>query len=140
MIIDTDVLISYLHGNENAHKIIHANIPFKISVISYIELIQGARNQKELSIIQKHLKKWSTEIIHINENISSRVMYFMEDYYSNHSLEFGGAIIAATALEKNEPLLTASFKFYSFIPNIEINKFAPAIPVRAKQIRSAKAE
>lgn len=139
MIIDTDVLISYLYGNESAQKIIHENIPFRISVISYIELIQNARSQKELSLIQKHLKKWSTEIIQINENISSRAMYLLEDYYSIHSLEFAGAVIAATALEKNEALLTANFKFYSFIPNLEINKFIPDSPPRPKQVRSEKA-
>ena len=139
MIIDTDVLISYLHGNESAKKIIHENIPFKISVISYSELIQNARSQKELSLIQKHLKKWSTEIIQINENISARAMYLLEDYYSIHSLEFAGAVIAATALEKNEALLTANFKFYSFIPNLEINQFTPVNPPRLKQTRSEKA-
>ena len=125
MIIDTDVLIWYLRGNEKAKKIININIPFRISVINYMELLQGMKDKNELHILQKYLKKWSTEIIQINENISSRAMFFVEDYYLSHSMELGDAIIAATALEYNEILLTTNDKHYGFIPNIQINKFRP---------------
>ena len=123
VIIDTDVLIWYLRGNESAQKIIDASIPFKISVINYMELLQGMKGKKELSILQKYLKKWSVEIVLINENISSRAMFLVEDYYLSHSLELGDAIIAATALEYREILLTANEKHYSFIPNIKTKKF-----------------
>jgi predicted nucleic acid-binding protein len=114
-----------LRGNENARKIINANIPFKISVISYMELMQGARDKKEMALIQNHFKKWATEIIKINENISTRAMFFVEDYFLKHSLELCDAIIAATALERHEMLLTANDKHFSFIPNIQIHKFRP---------------
>ena len=125
MIIDTDVLIWYLRGNEGARKIINANIPFKISVINYMELLQGMKNKNELRILRNYLKKWSIEIIQINENISTRAMFFVEDYYLNHAMELGDAIIAATALEYHEILLTANDRHYGFIPNIQINKFKP---------------
>ena len=125
MIIDTDVLIWYLRGNNNAKKIINESIPFKISMVSYAELIQGIRDKKELKILQKYLKNWSTEIIQVNENISTRAMFLVEDFYLSHSLEFADAVIAATVLEKQEILLTANYKHYSFIPNIQINRFKP---------------
>jgi predicted nucleic acid-binding protein len=125
MLIDTDVLIWYLRGNENAQKIITANIPFKISVVTYIELLQGMKNKGELKILQKFVKKWSIEIIQINENISSRAMFLVEDFCLSHSMEMGDAVIAATALENQEILLTANNKHYSFIPNIQIHKFKP---------------
>jgi len=125
MIIDTDVLIWYLRGNENAQKVIKVNIPFKISVISYMELLQGMKNKNESRILQKYLKKWSIEIIQINENISSRAMFFVEDYCLSHSMESGDSIIAATALEYHEVLLTANDRHYGFIPNIQISKFRP---------------
>ena len=123
MIIDTDVLIWYLKGNEKARKAVYANIPFKISVINYLEILQGMKNKRELQLLQKYMKKWSTEIIQINENISTRAMYFVEDYHLSHSMELGDAIIAATALENHDILLTANDKHYSFIPNINISKF-----------------
>ena len=123
MIIDTDVLIWYLRGNINAKKTITANIPFKISIINYMELIQGMQNKNELWALQKQLKKWSTEIVQINESISAYAMYLVENYFLSHSMEAADAIIAATAMEKNEILLTANYKHYSFIPNIQVQKF-----------------
>jgi predicted nucleic acid-binding protein len=125
LIIDTDVLIWYLRGNENAQKVISANVPFKISVINYMELLQGLRDKKEYRILQKYIKNWSIEIIQINESISSRAMVYVEDYCLSHSMELGDAIIAATALEYREALLTANEKHYGFIPNIQISRFKP---------------
>ena len=125
MIIDTDVLIWYLRGNKEAQKTINASIPFRISVITYLELIQGMHNKRELRILQKYLKEWSTEIIPINETISTRAMFLMEDYYLSHSMETGDAMIAATVIENQEILLTANDKHYGFIPNIQIDKFKP---------------
>jgi len=125
VIVDTDVLIWYLRGNENAQKVIAANIPFRISVINYLELLQGMRDKRELQILQKHITKWSTEIIQIDGSISSRAMFLMEDYCLSHSMELGDAIIAATVLESREILLTANDRHYGFIPNIQLHKFKP---------------
>ena len=55
MIIDTDVLIWHLRGNEKAREIIHKSIPFNISVVTYIELIQGMRDKKEMNSLIKQL-------------------------------------------------------------------------------------
>jgi predicted nucleic acid-binding protein len=125
LIIDTDVLIWYLRGNKNAQKTISANVPFKISVVNYMELLQGLRDKKEYHALQEYIKNWCIEIIQINESVSSRAMFFMEDYCLSNSMELGDAIIAATALEYREVLLTANEKHYSFIPNIQTSKFKP---------------
>jgi predicted nucleic acid-binding protein len=125
MLIDSDVLIWYIKGNENAKNAISNNIPFKISVINYMEVIQGMRDKKELKSFQKYLKKWPVDIIQINENISTRAMFLVEDYYLSYSMELGDAIIASTALENQEIILTGNDKHYKFIPNIQVQKFKP---------------
>jgi predicted nucleic acid-binding protein len=125
MLIDSDVLIWYIRGNKNAQKTIHNNIPFKISVINYMELIQGMKDKNELKSFQKYLKKWSAAILQINVNISTRAMFLVEDYFLSHSLELEDAIIASTALENQEMLLTGNDKHYKCIPNIQIQKFKP---------------
>jgi predicted nucleic acid-binding protein len=125
VVIDSDVLIWYLRGNKNAQNIINKNIPFRISVINYMELIQGMKDKRELKLLQKYFRKWSVEILQINENISTRAMFLVEDYYLSHALELSDAIIAATTLENQEILLTSNDKHYKFIPNIQINKFKP---------------
>jgi predicted nucleic acid-binding protein len=125
MLIDSDVLIWYIRGNKNAQKAINNNMPFKISVINYMEIIQGVKDKRELKSLQKYLKKWSVDIIQINENISTRAMFLVEDYFLSHSLGSGDAIIASTALESQETILTGNDKHYKFIPNIQIEKFRP---------------
>jgi len=125
LIIDTDVLIWYLRGNRNAQKAVNAYVPFKISVINYMELLRGLRDKNEYSILQKYLKSRQIEILQISESISSRAMFYVEDYCLSHSMELGDAIIAATALEYREVLLTANEKHYGFIPNIQISRFKP---------------
>jgi predicted nucleic acid-binding protein len=125
VIIDSDVLIWYLKGNENARQVIDANIPFKISVINYMELIQGMDDKRTLKILQKQLRNWSVEILHINEKISKLAMNLVENYYLSHSLELADSIIAATVLVSNEVLITANDKHYKYIPNIQVSKFKP---------------
>ncbi|GHV67625.1 ribonuclease VapC [Spirochaetia bacterium] len=125
MLIDSDVLIWYIRGNKKAQMAVNNNIPFKISVINYMEVIQGMEDKKELKLFQKYLKKWSVEIMQINENISTRAMFLVEDYFLSSSLELGDAIIASTALENQEIVLTGNDKHYKFIPNIQIKKFRP---------------
>jgi predicted nucleic acid-binding protein len=43
MLVDTDVFIWYLRGNENAYDIIMNETDLKLSVVTYIELIQDYR-------------------------------------------------------------------------------------------------
>lgn len=123
MIIDTDVLIWFLRGNEKAKKKIYENIPFKISVITYMEIVRGMKNKEEQKLLHKYLKKWAVEIIQIHENISTRGMFFVEDYSLSHSIELADALIAATAVETGESLLTGNVKHYKHVPNIELSIF-----------------
>ena len=58
MLIDTDVLMWYLRGNEKAKRIIEEQDGFSISVITYIELVQGMRNKNELLLFRKSLHNW----------------------------------------------------------------------------------
>jgi len=53
LIIDTDVLIWYLRGNINAKSIVEKNIPFSISAVTYMELIQGMKDKIEFRKFQK---------------------------------------------------------------------------------------
>ena len=125
MIIDTDVFIWFLKGNENAKNIIYKNMPFSISVITYMEIVQGMRNKEELKIFIKYLKQWSVNTIQIDQDISSRAMFLVEDYFLSHSMELADALIASTSIESKEAILTANDKHYKFIPNIQIEIFRP---------------
>lgn len=125
MIIDTDVLIWELRGNQKAKALVHDNIPFKISVVTYIELVQGMRNKTELAKFIKQLSGWQVETIQLDADISTRAMIFVEDYFLSHQMELADALIAATCIDRSEVLLTANDKHYRHIPTIQLKKFIP---------------
>jgi predicted nucleic acid-binding protein len=125
LIIDTDVLIWDLRGNTKAQQKIHENIPFSISVVTYIELVQGMRNKQELNTFIKQMTRWDVSIIQINRDISTRAMILIEEFFLSHSTGLADALIAATCINTSEILLTANTKHYSHIPNIQLLRFYP---------------
>jgi len=125
LIIDTDVLIWYLRGNEKAKKVVEANIPFSISAVTYMELIQGMKNKEEFRIFQKQIQKWNIDIVQIDKEVSSRAIFYIQEYSLSHSMMLADALIAATVIQTSEILLTANDKHYKYIPNIECKRFEP---------------
>lgn len=123
LIFDSDVLIWFFRGNENAKKIVRENIPFSISAVSYMELLQGALNKQELLGMKKFLRLSNTSIITIDDAITQRAMEYVENYTLSDSMELADALIAATAVENNEQLCTANTKHYKCIPNLQLSVF-----------------
>jgi len=125
MLIDTDVLIWYMRGNENAFEFIENLEEFSISSITYMELLQGMRNKRELNALKKALVAWNARLLQINENISTLAISYMESHFLSHSLQLADAIIAATASFYDLTLVTGNEKHYRIIPNLKIQKFHP---------------
>ncbi len=125
MIIDTDVLIWYMRGNENAFNLIEDANSFYISVITYMELVQGMRNKNELTELRKALRFWNAKILYVTEDISTKAMFFIERHYLSHSLEIADALIGATAIINALPLITGNNKHYRIIKEIDIKTFRP---------------
>ena len=125
MIIDSDVLIWELRGNQKARDVVHASIPFRISVVTYVELVQGMKNKRDLSKFIKQLSEWDVDVVQIDQDTSTRAMIYVEEYSLSHSMELSDALIAATCVNNAEILLTANDKHYKFIPNIQVKKFNP---------------
>ena len=128
MIIDTDVLIWYLRGDEGARKAVKEAVPFLISVITYMELVQGMKNKEESRAFQKQIQKWNVEIVQISREASSRAMFYVQEYALSHSMKLADALIAATVVQNGEVLLTANDRHYKFIPTMECKRFSPAKP------------
>lgn len=125
MIIDTDVLVWYMKGNEKAYEIIENTNTFYISVVTYIELVQGMRNKNELNNLRKALRGWSTQILYISEEVSAKAMFYVEQHFLSHSMQLADALIGATAITYGFPILTANDKHYKVLQDIEIKKFKP---------------
>ena len=123
MIIDTDVLIWYSRGYQNAVDTLHSLERFSISVVTYIEIIQGVRNKKELNAFKKALGILNAQIIQVDELVSTKAMFYVEQYTLSHSMELADALIGASAVIKQMPLLTGNEKHYKYLPEIKIQKF-----------------
>jgi PIN domain nuclease of toxin-antitoxin system len=78
MLIDTDVLVWYMRGNEKAKHSINNTNGFSISVVTYIELVQGLRNKEELSILRNSFKNLSATIIYIN--VETPIMIYLDTH------------------------------------------------------------
>jgi len=125
MLVDTDVLIWYMRGNEKAFKTLKKIKSFSISVVTYMELVQGLRNKEELNILRNSLKTWQSDVIYINEEVSAKAMFLVEQYYLSHSVHLADALVGATALVYGFPLLTANTKHYKVMKNIMLKRFQP---------------
>ncbi|MBF0290416.1 MAG: type II toxin-antitoxin system VapC family toxin [SAR324 cluster bacterium] len=123
MIVDTDVLIWYSRGNQKAIKTLHELERFSISVVSYMEIVQGVRDKKELNAFKKALSILNIKVIQIDELISTKAMFFVEQYSLSHSMELADALIGGTAIIKQITLMTGNDKHYKHLPSIQIQKF-----------------
>ena len=61
VLVDTSILIDYLRGTDNAavgrfQQILDNNIPFGISPLTYLEVLQGTRTEKDFTTVKGYLE------------------------------------------------------------------------------------
>ena len=125
MLFDTDVLIWVLRGNAKAAKAVDAADTRAVSVVTYMELLQGARDKREVRAIKSFLADMQFQTLSLTENIGHRASIYMEEYGLSVSMGLADALIAATAAEANEPLATANDKHYKLVTELTIKRFRP---------------
>ncbi len=125
VLVDTDVLIWYLRGNDKAYQTIENFDGFSISVVTYMELVQGMNNKKELTLLRQALRGWNAKVIYLTEEISAKAMFYVEQHFLSHSLELADALIGASAITHGLPLLTGNDKHYKVLKNLDVQKFRP---------------
>ena len=125
MLVDTDVLIWYMRGNKKAKQVIENQNDFFISVVTYIELIQGMRNKQELTILRNALRNWNVKLLYITEAISAKAMFYVEQPYLSHMVQLVDALISATAAVHGLTILIGNDKHYKIIKEVEVTKFRP---------------
>ena len=82
------------------------------------------RNKAELVAVQKMLQRRQAVMLPVTEVITQRATALMEAMTLSHGLQMGDALIAATALEHQSPLLTGNVKHFAAIPSLLIKGFA----------------
>ncbi len=117
-------MIWYLRGNEKARKLLHS-IDFYISAVTYMELLQGMRNKQELKRFQKMINTWNIKVVYIDEEISAKALFYMEEYFLSHSMELADSLIGATCTRHGLTLITANDKHYRTLKDLDIEIFRP---------------
>jgi predicted nucleic acid-binding protein len=125
LLIDTDVLIWYMRGNEKARAVIDKQDRFSMSAVTYMELVEGMRNKNEFVRLRNMIYTRNITIAQINEEISSRAIFYVEEYFLSHSLQIADALIASTAVESGQKLLTGNAKHFRVIKDLDVQNFLP---------------
>lgn len=125
MLFDTDILIWVQRGNDKAAKQIEQAVDRFISVQTYLELFQCAKDKRQHQAIRTFLHDFNFVILPLNENIGHRASIYIEEYAISCGLRAGDAIIAATAVENNLKLSTANVKHFKVIHDLDLQIFKP---------------
>ena len=123
MIFDTDVLIWVFKGHEGAARIIERTDDRRISLVTYAELTQSARNRQEMREIKYFLKDHDFQTLPLTENIGHRASVYMEEYTLKSALYMADALIAATAVENHLTLCTGNRNHYRAINELNLKTF-----------------
>ena len=125
IICDTDVMIDYWNKTSIRHietqRILESEIGLDqviVTAITRLELLMGAGNKAEESLIKKKLQRFSTVLI--NDTICAEAMYLFEQYRLSHGLAIPDCFIAATAKVMQLELFTYNIKDYRFIGKLKL--------------------
>jgi predicted nucleic acid-binding protein len=125
MLLDTDVLIWFLRGNARATALIENNEGLALSVVSYMELMQGARSRAEALRIRRTLQMLEFRTLDLSASIGTLAAYYVESFGLGSRIRLADALIAATAAEHNLLLVTGNVRHFSVLPRLEVSGFEP---------------
>ena len=121
VIVDTDVLIDAGRGVADAVAClgqIEQASALAASVITQMELIVGCRSKAELRAVDRFLSRF--RVVRVSDRISDEAVDLLRRYRLSHGLLIADALIAATALTLEEPLVTKNRADYQFIAGLHI--------------------
>ena len=125
MIFDTDIFIWIQRGNVKAAELLDSEYERLLSVQTYMELLQGAKDKSQHKYILDFLRDFNFKTLPLSENIGHRAAIYIEEYSLSHGLRAGDAIIAATATENSLMLCSSNTKHFKPIKELRLKVFKP---------------
>ena len=125
MIFDTDILIWVQRGNRKAASLIDKCEARHLSIQSYMELLQGAKNKAHHKNVKDFICEFGFSILPLTENIGHRALIYVEEYALSANMRAGDAIIAATAVENNLVLASSNAKHFKAVKELSLKIFTP---------------
>ena len=121
ILVDTDVLIDFLRGREQAVSFINLESDrIILSSIVVAELYAGARGGKgdtEQNTLERFLSMF--RIVHVTAVIARLGGLYKRDYGRSHGVSLADAVVAATATLENAALKTLNVKHYPMFNAIQ---------------------
>jgi len=125
MIFDTDIFIWVQRGNSRASALIDGTKNRFLSVQTYMELLQCAKDKQQLRLVKRFISDFRFSVLPLTENIGHRALVYVEEYGLSSGMRAGDAIIAATASENGMPLATGNARHFKVVKELELHVFRP---------------
>lgn len=116
VLFDSDVLIDVLRKDAVAEAVLtglNSLGPLGISVVSRMETIRGCLNREVQQRAEKLLRRF--QVLALDADISRRADELVTRYYLSNNMGIADALIAATALEYDLPLVSKNQRDYRFM-------------------------
>jgi hypothetical protein len=118
MLVDTDVLVDFLRGDERAVSFIYENSSrIILSPIVIAELNAGVKGDAELSALNSFVSFF--RVVQIDSEIAKSGGLYKRDFGRSHGVGLADALLAATADRENADLKTLNVKHYPMISNLK---------------------
>jgi predicted nucleic acid-binding protein len=117
MLLDTDVLIDFLRGDEKAVSFVNANSSrIILSSVIVAELYAGVKGDAEQATLERFISLF--RVIPVDSEIAKTGGLYKRDFSKSHGVGLADAILAATAESENAELVTLNTKHYPMIPGL----------------------
>ncbi|TFF89088.1 MAG: type II toxin-antitoxin system VapC family toxin [Promethearchaeota archaeon] len=126
VVLDTDLLIAYLRGKDNAYEIIRClkekNFPLKTTIFNAAELYKGsygAKNvAKSLNKVQTMLEGLNDIIIFDDEAVQEYAKIASDLKKRGISIGIMNELIASICISNNENFYTGNLRHFKKIPEL----------------------
>jgi predicted nucleic acid-binding protein len=118
ILVDTDVLIDYLRGREEAVALITStDQTILISSLSIAELYAGIKGDDEEKTLEEFLG--TLTVISVTSSLAKAAGRYRKQYMKSHSVGLADAVIAATAMQEGASLKTLNIKHYPMMEGLQ---------------------
>lgn len=120
ILVDSDVLVEHLRGNEGARDWLvnarRSSGPLAVSVVSLTEIPGGMRSPERREVMRL---LGSMRRFEVSEQVAWRAAALMREYRRSHSwIALGDYLIAATAFTQGLELATLNLRHYPMFPGL----------------------
>jgi predicted nucleic acid-binding protein len=114
LLLDTDVLVNFLHGHEQAAAFVTKNADrIVLSAVVVAELYSGVRGDAEEAALGDLIGLF--RVVDVTSDIARAGGLLRRDYARSHGVGLADALLAATAASEGAELATLNTRHYPMI-------------------------